>query len=453
MAILSERDARQILGRVMELSRADECEANLSGGVAGNIRYALNQVTTSGIVEDTQLIVQSSYGKRLGSATINEFDDASLQKVVRRSEELARLAPENPEWVSVEAPHEYAESDAFVQRTADISPALRANAASGSIGPAKKQDVTAAGFLNDTAYFQALMNHKGLFAYHKGTNANFTVTMRTNDGQGSGWATRDANDIARLGADEASAVALDKAVKSRGAKALEPGKYTVILEPAASVQLIGNMVGAFDARLMDEGRSFLSAGDGKTKIGQKLFDERVTLRSDPTHPMCPGATWAPDGRPIEPVTWIENGVVKNVSCSRYWAQKNDYPAIPGPSNGIMEGGEKSLDEMIAETERGILVTRTWYIRTVDPQTQLYTGLTRDGTFYIENGKIRYPVKNFRFNESPVIMLNNLEDLGRPQRVTIGAGGLGGGFGIDTLPVLVPPMKIREFTFSSLSDAV
>lgn len=453
MAILSERDARQILGRVMELSKADECEASLSGGVAGNIRYALNQVTTSGVVDDTQLIVQSSFGKRLGSATINEFDDASLEKVVRRSEELARLAPENPEWVSVEAPHEYAKSDAFVQRTADISPALRAEAANGSIAPAKKRDATAAGFLNDTAFFQAMMNSKELFAYHRATNANFTVTMRTNDGQGSGWATSDVNDIARLDAAQASARALDKAVRSRGARALEPGRYTVIMEPAASVQLIGNMIGAFDARLIDEGRSFLSGEDGKSRIGQKLFDERVTLRSDPAHALCPAATWSGDGRPVEPVTWIENGVVKNVVCSRYWAKKHDYPAIPGPTNGIMEGGEKTLDEMIAQTERGILVTRTWYIRTVDPQSQLYTGLTRDGTFYIEDGKIRYPVKNFRFNESPVIMLNNLEELGRPERVTIGAGGIGGGFGIDTLPVLVPPMKIREFTFSSLSDAV
>jgi predicted Zn-dependent protease len=452
MAILSESEARKILERVMKLSEADECEANLSGGVAGNIRYALNKVTTSGIVDDTQLIVSSSYGKRLGSATINEFDDASLEKVVRRSEELARLAPENPEWVSVEGPHEYAKSNAFVDRTANIAPKVRAEAAASSIEPARKQDATAAGFLNDTAFFQAMMNHKGLFAYHEETNANFTVTMRTNDGQGSGWATRDANDIALLDAKAASTAALAKAVRSRGAKALEPGKYTVILEPAASVQLIGNMIGAFDARLADEGRSFLSGEEGP-KIGQKLFDERVTLYSDPTHPQAPSATWSGDGRPLERVTWIENGVVKNVACSRFWASQHDYPSIPNPSNGIMEGGDKSLEEMIAGTERGILVTRLWYIRAVDPQTQLYTGLTRDGTFYIEKGKIKHPVKNFRFNESPVIMLNNLEELGRPERVTIGAGGLGGGFGIETLPVLMPPMKIREFTFSSLSDAV
>ncbi|MEO0422795.1 MAG: TldD/PmbA family protein [Pseudomonadota bacterium] len=453
MAIISEGEARAILERVMKLSQAEECEANLSGGVAGNIRYALNKVTTSGIVDDVQLVVQSSYGKKLGSATINEFDDASLEKAVRRSEELARLAPENPEWVSVEGPSKFEKSDAFVERTANIQPALRAEAAASSINPAVKQKATAAGFLNDTAFFQAMMNHKGLFAYHSATNANFTVTMRTDDGQGSGWATRDANDIAKLDAAGASEVALDKAVRSRGAKALEPGKYTVILEPAASVGLIGNMIGAFDARLADEGRSFLSAGEGKTKIGQKLFDERVNLYSDPSYAGAPGGTWSGDGRPVEPVQWIENGVVKNVVCSRYWAREHDYPSIPNPTNGIMTGGDKSLAEMIEDTERGVLVTRTWYIRSVDPQSQLYTGLTRDGTFYIENGKIRYPVKNFRFNESPVIMLNNLEELGRPERVTIGGGNIFGGFGISTTPVMMPPMKIREFTFSSLSDAV
>lgn len=372
MAILSEGDARAILKRVMKLSQADECEANLSGGVAGNIRYALNKVTTSGLIDDVQLVVQSSFGKQLGSASINEFDDASLEKAVRRSEELARLAPENPEWVSVEGPHEFANSDAFVDRTAKIAPSLRAEAAASSISPALKQKATAAGFLNDTAFFQAMMNHKGLFAYHQATNANFTVTMRTDDGQGSGWASRDVNDIARLDAAGASAVALDKAVRSRGAKALEPGKYTVILEPSASVGLIGNMIGAFDARLADEGRSFLSK-EGGTKIGQKLFDERVNLYSDPAYGACPSGTWAGDGRPVEPVKWIENGVVKNVVCSRFWAREHDYPSIPQPTNGIMTGGDKSLDEMIEDTGRGVLVTRTWYIRSVDPRVSSTRG--------------------------------------------------------------------------------
>ncbi|MCP5050902.1 MAG: TldD/PmbA family protein, partial [bacterium] len=185
-------------------------------------------------------------------------------------------------------------------------------------------------------------------------------------------------------------------------------------------------------------RSFFSKKGGGTKVGEKIVDERVNIYSDPTHPEIPVATWSGDGRPREKTFFIENGVVKNLTYSRYWAKKQGVKAIPFPGAGIMEGGEGSTEDLVKDTKRGILVTRTWYIRTVDPQTILLTGLTRDGTFFIENGRIQYPVKNFRWNESPIIMLNNLETMGKPQRIN---GNL------------VPPMKIREFTFSSLSDAV
>ena len=164
----------------------------------------------------------------------------------------------------------------------------------------------------------------------------------------------------------------------------------------------------------------------------------MTIYSDPTNAEIPDLTFAGDGRPQQKVTWIEKGVVKNLYSSRYWAQKANIPDLPRPGGWIMEGGTQTLDELIKGTAKGILVTRLWYIRPVDPQTLLYTGLTRDGTFYIENGRIKFPVKNFRFNESPIIMLNNLEALGKPQRI-------GGN--------LVPPLKIRDFTFTSLSDAV
>ncbi|MEJ2160689.1 MAG: TldD/PmbA family protein [Chromatiales bacterium] len=441
MAILNKDEARSILEKVMKYSQSEECEANLNGNAGGNIRYALNTVTTAGQVNDTTLVVQSGFGKRVGTATVNEFDEGSIEKVVRRSEELARLAPENPEWVSIEGPHKYGASRAYFESTDSIDPDYRAKAAAGSIEPAKKNKATAAGFLEDGTSFQAMLNSKGLFAYHIDTGCDFSVTMRTDDLTGSGWATSYANDVSRLDTAATSQRALDKALMSRDAKALEPGKYTVILEPNACVQLISNMAGAFDARLADEGRSFLSKDGGGTRLGEKMFDERVTLYSDPLHPDVPVAAWDQDGRPRERVVWIDKGVVKNLFYSRFWAQEKKVAATPPPGNGIMEGGKKSTAELIKSTERGILVTRLWYIRTVDPQTQLYTGLTRDGTFYIEGGEIKYPVKNFRFNESPVIMLNNLEELGTPERVSAGN------------PIMMPAMKIREFTFTSLSDAV
>lgn len=372
------------------------------------------------------------------------MDDASLEKAVRRSEELARLAPENPEFVPNLGPQQYGESKTYVPETAAITPKLRADAVAQSLQIAKGNKLTAAGFLENSTAFSAMMNSSGVFAYNTGTNVNFNVTLRTEDGKGSGYATKGYNDIAKLDVKGSTSRAADKAIKSVTAKAIEPGKYTVILEPAAGAVLLENLIYGLDARQADEGRSFLSKAGGGTRLGEKLVDEAVTIYSDPQNPELPTSTWAGDGRPQEKVTWIDKGVMKNMYYSRFWALKKGAKAIPAPEGVIMLGGTASLDDLIKGTEKGILVTRLWYIRSVDPQTLLLTGLTRDGTFYIENGAIKFPVKNFRFNESPVIMLNNVEALGKPERTVSGE---------SNSSYLIPPMKIRDFTFSSLSDAV
>ncbi|MEM1135184.1 MAG: TldD/PmbA family protein [Bacteroidota bacterium] len=440
MAIISKEEAKSILEKVIGFSTADECEANLNGNEGGNIRYARNTVTTSGMQANTQLVVQAAFGKKVGTATVNEFDEVSLKKVVQRAEELAKLAPENPEYIGLLGPQVYEASQAYVESTAAISPDYRAEVAAASIKPAKEKNVTAAGFFNDSHGFSAMMNSKGLFAYRKSANMEFTVTMRSNDGTGSGWVTRDYNDVEKFDATKASAISIEKSLQSRNPKAIEPGKYTVILEPAASSGLISNMIFNMAARSADEGRSFLSkkGEKGANRLGEKLFDEIVNIYVDPMHPDVPSTTWAGDGQPIKKMDIVKNGVVKNLFYSRFWAKKQGVDPVPFPGAFIMKGGDASTEEMIKDTKKGILVTRTWYIRTVDPQTLLYTGLTRDGTFYIENGEIKYPLKNFRFNESPVIMLNNLETLGKQYRVD---GNL------------IPVMKIRDFTFSSLSDAI
>jgi predicted Zn-dependent protease len=444
MALLTKEEAQALLKKVLSYSKADECEVNLSGTDSANIRYARNSVSTSAKVSQTQLVVSSSYGKKSGVATINEFDDASLEKVVRRSEELAQLAPENPEYVSFLGPQQYAEAKTYIPATANITPRLRSDLVAESLKVAKEGKAIAAGFLEDNNGYSAMMNSKGLFAYNTSTNTNFSVTVRTEDGRGSGYATRGYNDVTKLDTKRATQIATEKALKSAEAKAIEPGKYTVILEPAAVAVLLENIFFRLDARQADEGRSFLSKAGGGTRLGEKLVDERVNIYSDPLNPELPTSTWNGDGRPQEKVSWIEKGVIKNLSYSRYWAEKKGVKAIPGPDAAIMEGGTKSLEELIAGTKKGVLVTRLWYIRDVDPQSLLLTGLTRDGTFYIENGKIQYPIKNFRFNESPIIMLNNLEELGKVER-TVSVE--------SNQNYLLPPLKVRDFTFSSLSDAV
>jgi len=439
MAILSKDEAKQILEKVMQFSQADQCSAGLSGNVGGNIRYARNTVSTSGAETNTSLGISSAYGKKEGTSTINEFDDASLEKAVRRSEELAKLAPENPEFMPYLEAQEYEEPPMCAFQTSkDINPEKRAIFAEQSLNICKKQNLVAAGFEEDYHRFSASMNSNGLFNYIQSTSVDFSITVRTEDGTGSGYAERDYNDVGRLDVASATAIAAEKAAKSKEAKAIEPGKYTVILEPSASVGLLRNMMFSFGARGADEGRSFLSLKGGGNKLNEKMFDERVTLYSDPFNEEIPRATWGGDGLPRKKMTWIENGVVKNMYYSRYWAQKQGVEPVSFPANVIMKGGDASLEDLIKDTKKGILLTRTWYIRSVDPQTLLYTGLTRDGTFYIENGVIKHPIKNLRFNESPIIMLNNLEALGKPQRVNSS---------------LIPPMKVRDFTFTSLSDAI
>lgn len=438
MGILSKEEAQAILKKALSFSKADECVVNLDGSEGGNIRYARNAVSTAGDMSSMGLAISSTFGKKTGSATINEFDDASLEKVVRRSEELAQLAPPNPEYVSLEGPKTFAESITYNSATAAVNPDIRAEAVRKSLEVAKAANLEAAGFLENTTSFRAIMNSKGLFAYNKDTDVSFSVTTRNQAGTGSGYVSNSFNDVRKLDTLALTKIAAGKANGSAGARAIEPGKYTVILEPLAASDMLSNLVRGFDARGAEEGRSFMSKKGGGTRLGEQLFNEQVNIYSDPFNPDLPSATWNDDGLPVERTSWVEKGVVKNLSYSRFWAQKKGVKPLPGADRIIMEGGSASLEELIKSTEKGILVTRFWYIRSVDPQTLLLTGLTRDGTFYIENGKIMFPIKNFRFNESPIIMLNNVEALGKAER---------------NGSMIVPPMKIRDFTFSSLSDAV
>lgn len=447
MAILSKEEAQAILKKVIGYSTSDECMVSLRGAQEGNIRYARNAVSTAGESSTMDLSVSAVYGKRVGTASINEFDDESLQKVVKRAEELAKLAPENPEYMSVLDPQQYEESPTYVESTAAIDPLKRAEMVGDSLAVSKADSLEAAGFLNNSKGFRAIMNSKGLFAYNKTTDVSFSVTIRNQEGTGSGYVSNSFNDVAKLDTGALSKIAATKAKTSAGARAIEPGKYTVILEPLAVSDMVGWLARGFDARSADEGRSYMSKKGGGTRLGEQLFDEKISIYTDPTNPELPSATWDMEGVPVKKTTWVENGVVKNLEYSRYWAAQQGVEPLPfgaggrgfGGSGGlIIPGGSASLEEMISTTERGVLVTRFWYIRSVDPQTLLLTGLTRDGTFYIEDGKIQFPVKNFRFNESPVIMLNNVEELGK----TVRSGN-----------ILVPPMKIRDFTFTSLSDAI
>lgn len=444
-AVPSREEAQSLTERVLKLSKADGCEVTVSGSYSANVRFADNQMSTAGATTDAQLTVRSSFGPKSAVVTTNDFSDESLRRVVAQSERLARLAPDDPEAMPLLGAQRYADVSAWSERTAALTADDRARAALTALAPARQAgDIKAAGFLVTGAGALAQANSAGMFGYHRSTSTNYTLTVRTADGTGSGWAAADHPDVAQVDFAAVSTRAIEKARASRNPSAVEPGRYTVILEPQAVgdlVQLIANYAGAREA---DEGRSpFVKAGGGN-KVGEKIVDARVTLFSDPQDPQLLAQPFDGDGLPIGRQVWIDGGTLTQLYYSRFWAKKSGTVATGAPTSLKMAGGSASLDAMIRSTPRGILVTRLWYLREVDPRTILYTGLTRDGTFLIEDGKVSRSIRNLRFNESPLFMLNNLEMLGRAERL---AGTEQGG------AVVMPPLKVRDFNFTSLSEAV
>ena len=454
--VLGRAEAEAIARRVLSFATADETRVVIDSGTRSNTRFAVNQVSTAGDSSNVTVTVRSAFGKRSATSTTNRLDEAALRAVVQSAEALARLSPEDPEAMPELGPQQYQETRGWSDVTAQLDPTARAAAVKRITDAASAAGLVATGFLDANGGALAIANSKGLFAYGRGSEAALTTTVRTTDGRGSGWAGGAHWDWSRLDAAALGETAIRKAKASQTPVAIEPGRYTVVLEPTAVGNLVNLVRGAMNARNADEGRSFFSKAGGGTKIGSKVVDERVTIHSDPLDADVPGETFSGEGLPLPRVTWIENGVVKNLAYDRYWAQQQGAQAnsggggFGGPQGGgglRMSGGEASLEELIAGTQRGILVTRFWYIRPVDPRTILYTGLTRDGTFLIENGKITRAVKNLRFNESPIFMLNNLEAMSRPVRVSANESGNA------QQGTVMPAIKARDFTFTSLSDAI
>lgn len=432
------QEAKQLIDQIISFSKAPEIRVTVRGNRNGNIRYARNTVSTTGETENLSISIISVFGKRSGSVSVNETSPNVLEKAVRASEEIARLAPENPEFMEGLGAQQYLSSPGWAEATAKADPLLRAEAARISIDAAVQKNYTAAGFLEDSAGFVAIGNNKGLFAYNRDTDGDFTITVRTADQLGSGYARQSVTDISELDTATYTARAIAKAAASAQTRELSPGKYTVILEPIAVGDLLPMMISAMDARTADEGRSYFGKKGNGNKIGEKLFDERVTIYSDPFNPQNPSSPFTAEGLPQQKTTWIENGVLKNLAYSRYWASRKNLAPIPPAQGIIMEGSSSTVEDLIAGTARGILISHLWYIRAVSAADLLFTGLTRDGVFYIENGKIQYAVKNFRFNESPANMLINLAALGKTERVG---------------RHILPAMKVRDFNFTSISDAV
>jgi len=444
-AVMRRDQAQALIERAVKMSKADEMSVNLTSGYQADVRFAANQMSTAGGVVNSQVVIQSTFGKKHAAAVTNDLSDESLRRAVEQSEALAKLSPDDPETMPGLGPQTYLPVNGYFDSTANTTPEARARAALTALEPARKAgDLKAAGFIIVNADSNALGNSKGLFAYNRNTTANYTLTVRTDDGTGSGWAGAEHPDWNKLDFSSLAQHAITKARLSRNPVAIEPGRYTVILEPQAVGDLVQLLAFSLNARGADEGRSAFAKQGGGNKIGEQIVDKRVTIFSDPQDPEMLAQPFDGQGLPLARQVWVENGVLKQLFYGRFWAQKQGKQPTGFPSSIKFAGGTTSMDDMIKSTPRGVLVTRLWYLRQVDPRTILFTGLTRDGTFLIENGKISKAIKNFRFNESPLFLLSNLEAIGPAVRI---GGSEGGG------PVVMPTIKAKDFNFSSLSDAV
>ncbi len=417
--------ARALADRIFSFSKARECELSLRLSEDGHTRFAANDITTSGSTRTLTVGITSREGGKSGSTTVDELDDDSLRRAVARSEALMAAAIPDPEQEEGIGPQDYPTIAGFDDATAAAGPIQRRDGVKAALDRARGRGLDASGFFENGARWSAIANKKGNFGFHRSTSAGYSTTMRTADGTGSGYAAADSPSL--TGFDPASLAerAAIKAESSSRPRDLPPGRYTVILEPEAVADLLGGLAFALNARPADEGRSYLSRPGGGNRLGEKLFADAVTLRSDPFDPRNPGNPWSSGGGrggglgfggfggggsalPARKTTWIEGGVVKALAVDRHWAAKTKVEPVPFSGSLVMDGSERTLEALIAETERALLVTRFWYIRVVNPQNTMVTGLTRDGVWLVENGKIAHPVNNFRFNDSPVNLLKNLE---------------------------------------------
>ena len=407
----------------------------------GHTRFARSEITSTGDVDGVGVTVEVAYGKRVASADGNQTDPASLRGLVERAARLAKLAPENPEKMPLLGPQKYMKAPAaFDGATAKLEAPARAAAVEKCLAEVGGKDVVAAGFYQHEAGKSFLATSTGLRATHAETGVRLTMTARTADGTGSGWGGVYSHRVGEVDATAIARTAVDKAVRSKGARKLDPGRYTVILEPSAVGGLLQFLSFSLDARRADEGRSFFSKPGGGTKVGDKIFPELVTFRSDPADPASPSAPFDGEGFPLKAVSWIDKGTIAALRYSRYWADKQKQTPTGNPGNYHLLGGTASAADLLQGVKRGVLVTRFWYIRMVDPQSILATGLTRDGVFLIENGEIVAPVNNFRFNESPVQMLKNADAFTKETyRTDEGAR--------------VPALRTHEFNLASISEAV
>jgi PmbA protein len=444
VARYSASDLEHIAERILKLSEADETEVEIDSTVDALTRFANNTIHQNVAEHTLGISVRAVVDGRTARATTNKTDEESLRRVTAAAMRLARNQPENPDLLPMLGPQKYQKVSHYYASTVSATPQDRARAVTRVCKMAEEGKQTAAGIFTTGLVRNLLMNSKGLSARHDHTRAEFSVTILEENS--SGWAKSNSPDILNIDSDALFESASEKAAGSRKPRELEPGHYTAILEPAAVLDFVGFIFYDFAGTAVLDKRSCFN-----DRMGKKIFGENVTLWDDVYHPLQVGAPWDGEGFPRQKVLLVDRGVPKNLVYARAAAKKmkakptghgftlpNEYGEAP--MNLVFGGGDKSVDDMIRSTERGILVTRFWYIREVEPYEKVLTGMTRDGTFLVENGRVTGGIRNFRFNQSIIEALAKVEMLGPAVRAT----------GEESFEMVVPPMKIRDFHFSEVT---
>ena len=457
--MLDQAKAQSIFDKVKKFSTARDVEILFSSTNYSLTRFANNTIHQNVAEVNDIASIRVAFDGKTARATTNRFDDESLNRAVKSAEGIARVQEPDSERLPMASAQDGKINGApprWNEQTAAISPGDRAEAVGKIVAVAKKNKLVTAGIFSTSQSSDAVINSNGLNVYHRQTAAEVSITMLADDS--SGWQKANSPEVQNLDPVALAEVAARKARDSRGPEELAPGKYTVVMEPSAVLDLMGFMFWDFGGLAILDQRSFLN-----NRIGTKLFGENITIVDDVNHPLQSNAPFDGEGVARKQVNLVEKGVIKNVVYARNTAAKmqnspisakvgevtvtghgfplpNEMGEAPMNIVFITPGGEQTVDQMIASTERGILITRLWYIREVDPYEKILTGMTRDGTFLVENGKVKQGIRNFRFNQSVIDTLSNVEAMGKALRAS----------GEEAFDMVVPAMKVRGFNFTEVT---
>ncbi len=434
--LTSQEEFRFIVEQILKRSTGDHTLVSLYDQQSGTTRFANNQIVQNVDTRRGSLSVTVAFGLRHGTAATTDFTAGSVQETVTRAVQIAHLSPEDSEYLTPVEPQPYLTPPTMRAETAAAGPVRRLEYTNEAIGQCRMENLAAAGIVSSSMATVGVAANTGLFAHEERTDARFSLTAQA--GESTGWSAAAHRSIDHLKVQERTLTAIGKAKRGLEVHELPPGCYTVILEPAAVAGLLSSLLWMLDAKSYEKGTSAFSG-----KLGKVIVDKRLTLRNLPAHEDLFGMGFTAEGLPTVASDWITDGMLTQLVYDRFTARMRGVDPIPTLDAPCLSGRGSSLPtlpDMIKNTERAILVTNFWYIRTVNPTDLTLTGMTRDGTFLVEKGAIVSAVKNFRFHESPLRAFNRIEAFTNPAEAITS----------ETGKFLVPAMTLRDFNFSSVT---